>query len=304
MSRVAGKSSAFVLLGPTASGKSRLAMQLASKHPIEIVSIDSAQVYRGMDIGTAKPSAAERRAVPHHLIDLLDPTEAYSAGRFREDACAHGPGNSRKKENSAARRRHDALLPGAVAGHRCPAAGRTRAARADRCARRAPRLAGAARRPGAGGSRHRRAPRPQRRAAHPARARSLGTRRASRFPSCSSPPKRGIAVRAESLRPRPGRARRAAPAHRGALRRHAEGGTGRRTARPAAANTSCMPGFPACARRLPAGLAIPRRRDHGERNCAKPASPRRASSPSASSPGCAACPASSRRSGSPRPQRA
>ena len=86
MSRVAGKSSVFVLLGPTASGKSRLAMQLASKHPIEIVSIDSAQVYRGMDIGTAKPSTAERRSVPHHLIDLIDPTEAYSAGRFREDA--------------------------------------------------------------------------------------------------------------------------------------------------------------------------------------------------------------------------
>ena len=61
-------------------------MQLASQCPIEIISIDSAQVYRGMDIGTAKPSADERRAVPHHLIDLLDPTERYSAGRFREEA--------------------------------------------------------------------------------------------------------------------------------------------------------------------------------------------------------------------------
>jgi tRNA dimethylallyltransferase len=86
MSRVAGKPSAFVLLGPTASGKSRLAMALALQHPIEIVSVDSVQVYRGMDIGTAKPSAAEREAVPHHLIDLVDPTEAYSAGRFRQDA--------------------------------------------------------------------------------------------------------------------------------------------------------------------------------------------------------------------------
>jgi tRNA dimethylallyltransferase len=80
---------AYALLGPTASGKSRLAMRLAARHPLEIVAVDSAQVYRGMDIGTAKPSAAQRRAVPHHLIDLLDPTEAYSAGRFREDAiCA------------------------------------------------------------------------------------------------------------------------------------------------------------------------------------------------------------------------
>ena len=77
---------AYVLLGPTASGKSRLAMQLARGHACEIISIDSAQVYRGMDIGTAKPPAAERRAVPHHLIDLLDPTQAYSAARFRADA--------------------------------------------------------------------------------------------------------------------------------------------------------------------------------------------------------------------------
>ena len=77
---------AYALLGPTASGKSCLAMQLAARYPIEIVSIDSAQVYRGMDIGTAKPSTAERRAVPHHLIDIIDPTERYSAGRFRDDA--------------------------------------------------------------------------------------------------------------------------------------------------------------------------------------------------------------------------
>ena len=77
---------AFALLGPTASGKSRLAMDLAGRHPIEIVSVDSAQVYRGMDIGTAKPTAAERSAVPHHLIDLAEPTERYSAGRFRTDA--------------------------------------------------------------------------------------------------------------------------------------------------------------------------------------------------------------------------
>jgi len=77
---------AFALLGPTASGKSRRAMQVAASHAIEIVSVDSAQVYRGMDIGTAKPTLAERRAVAHHLIDLLDPTERYSAGQFRHDA--------------------------------------------------------------------------------------------------------------------------------------------------------------------------------------------------------------------------
>ena len=79
---------ALALLGPTASGKSALAMRLATRLPAEIVSVDSAQVYRGMDIGTAKPSPAERAQVPHHLIDLIDPTGSYSAGRFRADAIA------------------------------------------------------------------------------------------------------------------------------------------------------------------------------------------------------------------------
>jgi tRNA dimethylallyltransferase len=73
-------------MGPTASGKSRLALEIAARLPAEIVSVDSAQVYRGMDIGTAKPGPDERRAVPHHLIDVVDPTGAYSAARFRADA--------------------------------------------------------------------------------------------------------------------------------------------------------------------------------------------------------------------------
>lgn len=77
---------AVLLLGPTASGKSAVAMALARALPAEIVSVDSAQVYRGMDVGTAKPSAAERSEVAHHLIDIVEPTDAYSAGRFREDA--------------------------------------------------------------------------------------------------------------------------------------------------------------------------------------------------------------------------
>ena len=77
-----------MLLGPTASGKSAVAMALAERLPIEIVTVDSAQVYRGMDIGTAKPSAAERAAVPHHLIDIVDPRDSYSAARFVADARA------------------------------------------------------------------------------------------------------------------------------------------------------------------------------------------------------------------------
>jgi tRNA dimethylallyltransferase len=82
----------LVLSGPTASGKSslalRLAEQLGADGPLEIISVDSALVYRGMDIGTAKPDAAERAAVPHHLIDLIEPSESYSAARFVADAQA------------------------------------------------------------------------------------------------------------------------------------------------------------------------------------------------------------------------
>jgi tRNA dimethylallyltransferase len=77
---------AYALLGPTASGKSALALRLADEMPLEIVSLDSALVYRGMDIGTAKPGAALRAQVPHHLIDIIDPDQSYSAGRWREDA--------------------------------------------------------------------------------------------------------------------------------------------------------------------------------------------------------------------------
>jgi len=74
------------IAGPTASGKSALALAAAARWPLEIISVDSAQVYRGLDIGTAKPSAAERAAVPHHLIDIIAPSEAYSAARFVADA--------------------------------------------------------------------------------------------------------------------------------------------------------------------------------------------------------------------------
>ena len=82
----AGDVDAVLLLGPTASGKSALALQLAEHVPLEIVSIDSAQVYRGMDIGTAKPTSAERARVPHHLLDLRDPSQPYSAAEFVRDA--------------------------------------------------------------------------------------------------------------------------------------------------------------------------------------------------------------------------
>jgi tRNA dimethylallyltransferase len=76
----------LVITGPTASGKTKVALEVARRLPGEIVSMDSRQVYRGMDIGTAKPTPAERRAIPHHGLDLVDPGERYSAGRFAADA--------------------------------------------------------------------------------------------------------------------------------------------------------------------------------------------------------------------------
>jgi tRNA dimethylallyltransferase len=81
-----GPFDAVCLMGPTCTGKTALALSLAQRFPIEVVSVDSALVYRGLDIGTAKPTAAERAAVPHHLVDVCDPAERYSAGRFRRDA--------------------------------------------------------------------------------------------------------------------------------------------------------------------------------------------------------------------------
>ena len=77
---------AIFLMGPTASGKTDLAIQLRQQLPVEVISVDSALIYRGMDIGTAKPSKAELALVPHRLIDICDPAESYSAANFRTDA--------------------------------------------------------------------------------------------------------------------------------------------------------------------------------------------------------------------------
>ena len=82
--RIAGP--AIFLMGPTASGKTALAMELVKQFPCDIISVDSALVYRDMNIGTAKPTAQELIAAPHRLIDICDPDESYSAARFRKDA--------------------------------------------------------------------------------------------------------------------------------------------------------------------------------------------------------------------------
>lgn len=93
-----------VICGPTASGKTALALELAQKFPMEIISADSRQVYRGMDVGTAKATRAERAAVPHHLIDVVDPDEEFTAGRFVT--------LSQEAVSSIGRRGHHPLLVG------------------------------------------------------------------------------------------------------------------------------------------------------------------------------------------------
>ena len=97
----------LILAGPTASGKTAIALGLAALAPIEIISVDSALVYRGMDIGTAKPTPAELAAVPHHLIDLIDPLDSYSAARFVRDA-------QRLMGEIRARGRHPVLVGGTM----------------------------------------------------------------------------------------------------------------------------------------------------------------------------------------------
>ncbi|HEY4367348.1 MAG TPA: tRNA (adenosine(37)-N6)-dimethylallyltransferase MiaA [Steroidobacteraceae bacterium] len=88
----------ILLMGPTGAGKTDLAIGLAQRFPLEIVSVDSAMVYRGLDVGTGKPDAAMLRRFPHHLVDILDPAQSYSAGQFVRDArcvidAVHGRGN-------------------------------------------------------------------------------------------------------------------------------------------------------------------------------------------------------------------
>ena len=81
-----GEKAVVCLSGPTASGKTEVAIELAKRFPVAIISVDSGMIYRGMDIGTAKPTVAEQAIAPHYLIDICDPSESYSAAQFRADA--------------------------------------------------------------------------------------------------------------------------------------------------------------------------------------------------------------------------
>ena len=211
---------ALMLLGPTGSGKSALALELAQQFPIEIISVDSAQVYRGLDIGTAKPDPRRARRRRHHLIDLRDPAERYSAADFVRDA-----------EIAVAEVRSRGRLPLLVGGTMLYAKalrdGLSELPSADASIRalleddaRAPGVAGTACTAGPARSVDRGAARPERFPAHRARAgdhRSHG--RAHVAPARTGPE---AVVAARCRRPDACRSRRAAPAHRTALRRDAQ----------------------------------------------------------------------------------
>ncbi len=142
---------AILLMGPTGAGKTDVAATLAGQLPVEIVSVDAAMVYRGMDIGTAKPPPELLARAPHHLIDLIDPAESYSAARFIADATAVMRDIAARGRISAARRRHDAVLPRVAVRARPAAAGECGNSPPAGCARGGGRLAGLAR--GSGGAR-------------------------------------------------------------------------------------------------------------------------------------------------------
>jgi tRNA dimethylallyltransferase len=164
---------AILLMGPTASGKTAVALELSRRFPVELISVDSAQVFRDMDIGTAKPDAATLAEFPHQLIDLISPQEAYSAARFRADALrAMAAITARGRVPLLvggtmlyfkALRRRPGRLAGSRPGNTC----------GDRPGCRCPGVAGAARRTRRGRSGNGGAPAAQRCTTHPARARSL-----------------------------------------------------------------------------------------------------------------------------------
>ena len=118
----------LVICGPTASGKTALAVELALRHSGEVVSADSMQIYRGMDIGTAKPTPEEMRGVPHHMLDVADPWEDYSVARYVQDGlrlcgrhprpgkAAHNRGGHRALHRQPGGRTGICLLYGPVAG--------------------------------------------------------------------------------------------------------------------------------------------------------------------------------------------
>ncbi len=203
----------LALLGPTASGKSALALALAERRPAEIVACDSQQVYAGMDIGTAKPTADERRRVPHHGLDLCRPDETFHAARWADVARAAIHDIAARGAAADRRRRDGALLPRADGGPVRGAPARSRAARPPPRAGRRRRDRSLARAPAGRRSRISGRDRAARSGAHQPRAGSL---RADRADHRRAPAAGGGAARPGSRRGAAGSAAgRAARAHRG-----------------------------------------------------------------------------------------
>ena len=122
-------STPIFIAGPTAVGKSEIALALAEQLGGEIISVDSMQVYRGLDIGTAKPSPADRARVPHHLIDICDLTEAFDAAQFIRLRAIGGCGNPVARSRAGFLRRHGALFQGVFERPRRSAVRESRTAR-------------------------------------------------------------------------------------------------------------------------------------------------------------------------------
>jgi hypothetical protein len=214
----------IALAGPTASGKSAAALAIAQRHGAEIVSVDSALVYRGMDIGTAKPSAADRGSVPHHLIDIRDPLQPYSAAEFVTDA-------GRLVREINARGRLALLVGGTMLYFKAWFDGLDAMPKADPAVRaeleaQAVREGWTACGTGAGRSHGGGPPRARRRAAHTAGAGSVpGVGPALvQFPCPPGPCRHRRVAGHTAVLAGAGRPRLAASAHRAALRRHAGGG--------------------------------------------------------------------------------
>ena len=274
-------------MGPTASGKTAVALELARVLPCEIVSVDSALVYKGMDIGTAKPDRETLEAVPHHLVDVIEPHESYSAARFRDDALA-------AMREITERGNIPLLVGGTMLYFKALTEGLNELPEADPMIRlvidtmaQEQRLARGAREAERSRSRHRRAARAQRCAARAACAGDLLHHRQDDARAARETALRVLPVYADQDRARAERSRGAARTHRAALRADARKRARRGSEATARRVRAGADDAVDALRRLPPGVAAPERRDRASRSCAATASPPRASSRNASSRGCA-----------------
>jgi tRNA dimethylallyltransferase len=289
---------AIFLLGPTASGKTGVAVELVQRLPVELISVDSALVFRDMDIGTAKPDAATLARAPHHLIDIIDPTEAYSAAAFRRDAL-------RLMADITARGKIPLLVGGTMLYFKAlreglsplPQADPEMRAELDAELRSTASAFAPAARPVDAETAARLAPNDTQRV-----QRAMEIFRLTGSPMSvllRQQTRREVAYRILPIALIPSDRAQLRP-HRDALQADAGARHWWKNCARLRSKYRCTPTCPQCAVSATGRPGASSKARSRRRNCAKQASPPRASSPSASSPGCAACPASSRPRGSPR----